>query len=280
MLGDFFMKESFKKLFSILLSVLIALPMIDFDPNIKATGNATKIVFVGEKECGKTELINKLTGDTSTTHDNKNTPRKVTVDLQDFEIHELDLNLGKKTNQNESEIYTDAKIAVICITHNYDSKNIENYLKKVTENIKDKNCKLLVCMTKCDNDKNNVDYNLKNNIKDAIKKDYTINDGISKIKFEDKIIYTSAKKNIRISDLKDKIFGKKSIYNNYNSNFNSGVDLDFGSIICLLSLVYLGCEVVRICFFNNKPKSQEQKINTIKNKKKTNSKIHKNKVRC
>lgn len=265
------MKESFKKLFSILFSFLIALPMIDFNPNIKATGNANKIVFVGEKESGKTELINKLTGNT---HDSKDTPRKITVNLQDFEIHELDLD--EKKNQNESEFYTDAKIVVVCIPDNYNNKNVGNYLKKVTENIKDKNCKLFVCMTKCDRGKNSINYNLKN----AIKKEYTIGDSTSKIKFENKIIYTSSNENIGISDLKDKIFGKKSIYNNYNSNFNSGVDLDFGSIVCLLSLTYLGCEVVRICFFNNKPKNQEQKINTMKNKKKTNRKIHKNKVRC
>lgn len=265
------MKESFKKLFSILFSFLIALPMIDFNPNIKATGNANKIVFVGEKKSGKTELINKLTGNT---HNSKDTPRKITVNLQDFEIHELDLD-----EKNELEVYKDVKVAVVCIPNNY-SKNIENYLKKVTENIKDKNCKLFVCMTKCDYGKKSINYNLKNDIKSAMKTEYTIGDSTSKIKFENKVIYTSANKNIGISDLKDKVFGKKSIYNNYNSNFNSGVDLDFRSIVCLLSLTYLGCEVVRICFFNNKPKNQEQKINTMKNKKKTNRKIHKNKVRC
>ncbi len=270
------MKESFKKLFSVLFSVMTVLPMINFNQKVNATDDITKIVFVGEESCGKTKLINKLIGNSSSTQTEQNTDcRRIALDSQIFEINELH-------KEDSPEYYENAKIIVVCIPKDFGNSNVEDYFKKITKNIKNKNCRLLVCMTKCDNGKDSVDiFGLKTNVKNAIKEEYCTSDNNSIIKFENKkIIYTSADQDIGVNDLKNKIFGKKLVYNNYSSKISSGVDLDFGSIVCLASLTYLSYEVVRICFFSNKSKIKEQEINIIKNKKKTKSRICKNKVRC
>lgn len=146
-------------------------------------------------------------------------------------IEDLDLT---KPNQKFTSMWVtgfkDTELIIICINSQDKSLNTDNiysYVQKFARYINNPSCQILLCATKCDSEPNEE---IKNIMNKAINSKYRTDNGtyISPVQ---KILYTSAKNNTGIQELKyaiTEIFSKKPdishVHDTKNQNKNNSTN--------------------------------------------------------
>ena len=276
------MNQKIKKLFSGLFSFLVTLPVINLDSKVQAQ-KLPKVAIIGNEKSGKTQIFNRLSGkDFNPTYKKTRTVfnfKTVQHNNQAFETYdvpsvilrdyfEYDDTVNGITKHNTHYVVSRLSAVVVCIPAKrglgaeYDILSILGrlpYYRYIP-----KNCKFILCVTQCDDtpEINKKAYDR------AVKFDYDNPDAVLPTqKFESTVIYTSAKDNTGINELKDELTNIVSkvtlektsrnngtVTNSEKNNVNNNqllVNTEISAI--LLSMLYGGYKSVKNNFSPDTP---------------------------